>query len=68
MELQLPTMMDDTERSRVISNEQISELKRRLNTLRKTIVSEAIALKEQHHALMFGCPTKLLEFGNDQVQ
>ena len=68
MDLQLPTMMDDTERSRVISNEQISELKRRLNTLRKTIVSEAIALKEQHHASMFGCPTKLLEFGNDQVQ
>ena len=59
MDLHLHTMMDDTERSRVISNEQVSELKRRLNTLRKTIVSEAIALKEQHHAPIFGCPTKL---------
>ena len=62
MDLHLLTMMDDTDRSRVISNEQISELKKRLNTLRKTIVLEAIALKEQHHASIFGCPTKRLEF------
>lgn len=68
MDLHLPTMMDDTERSRAISNEQISELKRRLNALRKTVVSEAIALKGQHHASISSCPTKLLEFGNHQVQ
>ena len=52
---------------RDISNEQISESKRRLNALCKTSFSEAIALKEQHVSI-FGCPTKLLEFGNGKVQ
>ena len=68
MDFHLPIMMDDTERSRAISNEQIPELKRRLNALRKKVDSEAIALKGQHHASISSCPTKLLEFGNHQVQ
>ena len=68
MDLHLPTVEDEIEQSRVISEEQTSELKQRLDDLRKTIVKDSIALKEQNQASIFGCPTKLLEFGTDQVQ
>ena len=68
MDLHLPIVEDDVEQSRAISKEQTSELKQRLDALRKTIVKDSIALKEQNQASIFGCPTKLLEFGTDQVQ
>ena len=68
MDLHLPTVEDDIEQPRAISEEQTSELKQRLDDLRKTIVKDSIALKEQNQASIFGCPTKLLEFGTDQVQ
>ena len=68
MDLHLATVEDDIEQSRVISEEQTSELKQRLDDLRKTIVKDSIALKEQNQVSIFGCPTKLLEFGTDQVQ
>ena len=68
MDLHLPTVEDDVEQSRAISKEQTHELKQRLDALRKTIVKDSIALKEQNQASIFGCPTKLLEFGTDQVQ
>ena len=68
MDLHLPTVEDDIEQSREISKQQTSELEQRLDDLRKTIVKDSIALKEQNQASIFGCPTKLLEFGTDQVQ
>ena len=68
MYLHLPTVEDDIEQSRAVTKEQTSELWQRLDDLRKTIVKDSIALKEQNQASIFGCPTKLLEFGTDQVQ
>jgi len=44
----------------------MSELKKTLDALKKTLIKDSIAIKE-HYALIIGCPTKRLEFGTDQI-
>ena len=59
MDLHLPIVVEEVqEHSRSISNEKMSQLKKKLDALKKTLIRDSIV----------GCPTKLLEFGTDQIQ
>ena len=69
MDLHLPIVVEEVEEHcRSISNEKMSELKEKLDALKKTLVKDSIAITEHNNASIIGCPTKLLEFGTDQIQ
>ena len=68
MDLHLPIVVEEVqEHSRSISNEKMSQLKKKLDAMKKTLSRDSIAIKE-HNTFIVGCPTKLLEFGTDQIQ
>jgi len=69
MDLHLPIVVEEVEEyCRSISNEKMSELREKLDALKKTLVKDSIAIKEHNNAAIIGCPTKLLEFGTEQIQ
>jgi hypothetical protein len=55
-------------RKRTISKDQLIELEQQLSIMAETIAKNSVSIKEQHHVSVIGCPSKLLEFGIDQVK
>ena len=64
----MPVVASKPNRKRIISKSQLIELEQQLCALAKTIVKNNASANEEQSIPVIGCPSKLLEFGNDQVK
>ena len=68
LNLHLSIVTPKPSRTRTVSKDQVLELENQLTLLSKRIKKKGISSKEQHNVSIIGCPSKLLEFGADQVR